>query len=308
MKKLLLFTIFFMGLLGIVYVYKDEISNFLYEQIILDSVEMSTPTPNEYYREKNYNYVQITDDFFAKDKQHLMNIYYTIVNTGMDTFTFMCDRSYTSCTDDVAEISHNQTLLSNINSFVHPFNGFSSLETQYDSLGKVTIKVNKSYTEQEIKLIKEKMDTIISTQVGNKTNPREIIKAIHDYIIKTTRYDSDRSDKKIVNYKSDIAYGPLFQGYGLCGGYTDAMALFLDYYNIPNFKVISENHIWNAVYVENKWYHLDLTWDDPVSSNGRDILEYTFFLISSKELEEIEKEQHIYDKNVFFELDNIKNT
>ena len=302
MKKLVGFSVFFIILLGIVYFYREQISNYLYETFILGDVEISTVKPNEYYRENNYKYVQITDDFIAKDKQHLLNIYYTIVDSGADTFTFMCDRDYVDCTSDVAELSHNQSVLSNINSFVHPFNSFSSVETQYDSLGKVVVKVNKAYTDKEIALIKDKMNEIITTQVGNKTDKREIIKTIHDYIINTTKYDSDRSDKKIVNYKSDIAYGPLFQGYGLCGGYTDAMALFLDYYEIPNFKVISENHIWNAVYIDGHWYHLDLTWDDPVSSNGRDVLEYTFFLITSKELNEVEKGQHTFDKNVFAEI------
>ena len=140
--------------------------------------------------------------------------------------------------------------------------------------------------------------------VKDSMSDKEKIKAIHDYIINNTKYDSDRSDLKIVKYKSNIAYGPLIEGYGLCGGYTDAMALFLDYFNIPNFKIISENHVWNAVKINNKWYHLDLTWDDPVATSGKDVLEYTFFLINTKKLESLEKEQHIYDKNVFKEIAN----
>ena len=96
----------------------------------------------------------------------------------------------------------------------------------------------------------------------------------------------------------------MIEGYGLCGGYTDAMALFLDYYNIPNFKVITENHVWNVVKINDKWYHLDLTWDDPVASSGKDVLEHTFFLITTKKLEGIEKQQHIYDKAVFKEVAN----
>ncbi len=80
------------------------------------------------------------------------------------------------------------------------------------------------------------------------------------------------------------------------------MAIFLDLYNIPNFKVISENHIWNAVYINNKWLHLDLTWDDPVSKDGRNILDYTFFLISTNQLEKLERNQHQFDKNVFSEI------
>ena len=80
------------------------------------------------------------------------------------------------------------------------------------------------------------------------------------------------------------------------------MAIFLDYYDIPNYKVISENHIWNAVYLNNKWYHLDLTWDDPVMKDGSNTLEYTFFLITTKELEEQATNQHIFNKSVFSEV------
>ena len=39
---------------------------------------------------------------------------------------------------------------------------------------------------------------------------------------------SDRSDKKVTKYHSDIAYGPLVEGYAICGGYADTMKLFLD--------------------------------------------------------------------------------
>ncbi len=302
MKKLISFSIFFVLLLGTIYIFRNDIGDFLYKQFILDNVKISTLSPNEYFRQNNYEYVQLTDDFIVKDKQQLLNIYYTIVDNGDVDFTFMCDRDYQECTKDVDELSNNQYVLSNINSFVHPFNSFSSIETQYDTLGKVVIHVNHTYDDEEIEKIEKKMQEIIQKQVGKETDKKEIIKIIHDYIINNTKYDSERSDSKIVKYKSEKAYGPLFEGYGLCGGYTDAMALFLDYYNIPNYKVISENHTWNVVYLDNKWYHLDLTWDDPVNKSGKDVLEYTFFLITTDELEKIEKEQHTFDREVFKEI------
>ena len=80
------------------------------------------------------------------------------------------------------------------------------------------------------------------------------------------------------------------------------MAIILDKFNIPNFKIISQNHIWNAVKIDGKWYHLDLTWDDPVTSDGSDVLEYNFFLITTKELENLEKTQHVFDQSVFKEM------
>ena len=301
-KSSLIFWIVFLSLVALIIIFKDNIGLFVYEKFIIGNIEISEFKPNEYYRPNNYSYVQITDDFIAKDEKHLLNIYYTIINSGIDSFTFRCDKDYVNCLDDVDTLSNSQSVLSNINSFVHPYNSFSSVETQYDTLGKVILKVNKAYTDEEISAINNEIKKVIDTKNASIIDTRDLIKTFHDYIINNTKYDSNRSDRKIVDYKSDIAYGPLIEGYGLCGGYTDAMALFLDYYKIPNFKIISENHIWNAVRVDGKWYHLDLTWDDPISKSGKDILEYTFFLIKTEKLLQLEKEQHIFDQNIFKEV------
>ena len=155
---------------------------------------------------------------------------------------------------------------------------------------------------EEEKAINDKVDEILKKQVNNSMSTEDKIKAIHDYIINTTKYDVSRNNDGKSPYHSYTAYGPLLEGYATCNGYTDAMALFLIKMNIPNFKVVSENHIWNAVYLDNKWYHLDLTWDDPVLTDGSDTLEYTFFLITTPELEELETNQHGFDKKVFSEL------
>ena len=120
------------------------------------------------------------------------------------------------------------------------------------------------------------------------------ILTIHDYIINNTKYDVTRNNEGNSIYKSYIAYGPLIEGYATCNGYTDAMALFLEKLNVPNFKVAmtpdensdTEGHVWNAVLIDNKWLHLDLTWDDPVSSDGTDYLQHKYFLITTNQLEE----------------------
>lgn len=301
-KSSIIFWAFFLTCIGCLIIFRDHVDTFIYNYIIIKDIEITEFTPNQYYKPSNYHYVQITKDFVAKDKEHLLNIYYTIINSGIDSFTFRCDRLYETCLNDVDNLSNNQSILSNLNSFVHPYNSFSSIETQYDTLGKVVIKVNKSYSEKDINEIDLVMKSIIDTKLKSTIDTRDLIKTIHDYIINTTKYDSNRSDRKIINYKSDIAYGPLIEGYGLCGGYTDAMALFLDYYKIPNYKVISENHVWNAVKLDGKWYHIDLTWDDPISKSGKDVLEHTFFLIKTDKLLELEKEQHKFDQDIFKEL------
>ncbi len=44
-----------------------------------------------------------------------------------------------------------------------------------------------------------------------------------------------------------------------------------------------EDHAWNIVKVNGKWYNIDLTWDDPVSSDGKAMLVYDCFLKSTKD-------------------------
>ena len=301
MKKFLTF-ISLLCLIGTIYYYKEELNTFYLTHFSTTNKDIVLTYKNNYYKDTNYNYVKLTENFKVMQKEDLIDVYYTIINSGIDSFTFYCSNTYETCIDDIVETANNQTILSNLNSFVHPFNSFSSIKTEYDSLGKVTLKIEKSYTDEQISQINNKVNEIITTQVKNETDKKEIIKIIHDYIINNSKYDVDKSDKNIDKYKSNIAYGPLLEGFGLCGGYTDAMAIFLNHYNIPNFKVVSENHIWNAVYLDNKWYHLDLTWDDPVVSTGENILEYNFFLISTKELEELQTNQHIFDKTIFSEV------
>lgn len=302
MKRLVVLGILLI-LLGITVSKKDELIK-VYNKLMLqfNTEEVTLGDKNKYYRDYDFDFVQNTSDFSPKSKQDILNIYYTVINAGKDNFTFYCPSEYEECLDEVNDLANDQTILSHINNFVHPFNGFKNIETQYDSLGKVTIKIQKSYTDNEIKEVEQKVQELKSSLILDNLTTTNNIKNVHDYIINHSKYDSDRSDNNIVNYRSDIAYGPLIQGYGLCGGYADSMELFLEEMGIKSYKVSSENHVWNAVYVDNKWSHLDLTWDDPVTSNGEDLLEHNFFLISNNQLKELETGQHTFDLNIYQEL------
>ncbi len=303
MKKYFILLILVLLFLA-TYLYREEIMLFYVNHFLVLNKTVTPPkATNEYVKDESFKYVSLTDNFTPHNKQDLLNIYYTIINSGQEKFSFYCpdDDSYPNCIDDVQLLANNQTVLSHINNFVHPFNGFRHIETEYDSLKKITVTIEKAYTEEKIKEINEIVDKVLADINENSTN-QEKIKAVHDYIINNSKYDSDRSDSRIVKYDSDTAFGNLVQGYGLCGGYTDSMAIFLERFGLTNYKVSSENHVWNAVLLDGKWYNLDLTWDDPISTTGNDILEYTFFLIDTNELQSIENTQHYFDTTVYQEL------
>ncbi len=288
--------------LGITFILREELVVIYTNHLIKVDKEVKLEGHNDYYRDYGFSFVENTDNFSPHSKEDLLDIYYTVINAGKTSFTFYCPEEYEDCLSEVKYLANDQTTLSNINNFVHPFNGFKHIETEYDNTGKITIHVHKTYKKEEEQVVIDEVERVTNALKNETLTPIEQIRVYHDYIINHSKYDSSRSDENIVKYRSDIAYGPLIEGRGLCGGYTDAMALFLEEMRIPNFKVASENHVWNAVLLDNKWYHLDLTWDDPVTTDGSDILEYNFFLIDTLKLKEIEKEQHIFSENVYQEL------
>ena len=290
--------------IGLFLMKKDDIFTIFNDYVLKENKVVTIGEKNEYYRDYDFTFVKNTNNFSPSNYQDILDIYYTVINAGKSNFTFYCPKEYTSCIDDIKTLANDQNTLSDINNYVHPYNGFSHIESEYDSLGRVTINIVKNYTKEDINLINKKIDELMPQLTSNYNSLETNIKNVHDYIINNARYDSARSDNNVLTYKSDTAYGPLFQGYAICGGYTDLMQLFLERLNVKNFRVSSDNHIWNVLYINNTWKHLDLTWDDPVASDGKDYLEYNYFLIDTNQLLTLEQTQHNFNLEHYTELKN----
>ena len=300
-------SIFLMSIIYCLFNYSNQIMqyvmiNIVYRGEVLDKIE------NVYFKQNDYGYVQLTDNYHPKNKQDILNLFYTALNKGYDELTFYCAVEYESCIEDVNDIAASETVLSYINNFVSTYNSYNKIYINVNNFGRINVSINKIYNDDEIKKINEKIDLVYNEIINDKMSDLDKIKAVHDYIINHTVYDEERANEIKNNiesneiHSSNTAFGPLFTGKAICGGYTDTMALFLDKMGLPNIKVSSKNHIWNAVYLNGKWLHLDLTWDDPVVINGPHTLTYNYYLLTSEELSNKADNQHSYDLNVFSEL------
>lgn len=301
MKKIATVGLFLI-IIGIGLYYKDTIVSFMNKYTVIFNKDPKLKDFNKYYRDYDFEFVQNTTNFRPNNRQELLNVYYTILNSGVDQFTFFCGDEYDNCINDVKELAQDQTILSDINNYVHPFNSFKNVETEYDDTGKVTFKVYKMYTKEQIVQINNHMKVLTRELIYSNDSQYNNILRAHDYIINHTEYDSDKAEGYGSNYSSDTAYGPLYEGYAICGGYTDLMQLFLEEMGIKNFRVSSDMHVWNAVYINDNWVNLDLTWDDPVISDGSEILDHKFFLIDTYTLHSIENTEHNFDYNSYPEL------
>ena len=69
--------------------------------------------------------------------------------------------------------------------------------------------------------------------------------------------------------------------------------------SLDNTRVSTNNHIWNVVNINNNWYHIDLTWDDPVTSSKKNIITYDYFLITTDELKNKNDNEHNFNIDVY---------
>lgn len=277
--------------------FKSDI-NFLLTSRSVERVYGKTPE-NSYFIEDNFNYVDNYENAEVHSRKEIIYSIYYLINSGVTSSKRYCAKDYTDCYHDMESISSDTDLLSILNNFVHPYNSFDSIIFNFDD-SIIEIEIKHTYTEEERKKIDQAVDKIIKDNIQDNMTTKEKIRAIHDYIINHTEYDTLKTENvNDTTYKSNTAYGVLIEGYGICSGYSDAMKLFLDRLNIINYKISNDQHIWNLVALDGEWLHLDLTWDDPVSN--KNITRDNYFLINTKTLELLDDDVHYFNSSIFSE-------
>ena len=85
-------------------------------------------------------------------------------------------------------------------------------------------------------------------------------------------------DTSLTNYSPDLLFST---GKGVCQAYMLAFSAVLNQLGIANTPATSTamKHTWNLVQVDGNWYHIDVTWNDPVGSMPLNV-HYNNFLLS----------------------------
>ena len=304
-------------ILSIVYINIDYLTN-KFTSLITLTDPVIHKEKNYYKKDYSLSYAKNIDTMVPYSKQDIIDILYTSINNRYSKITFYCPSVYKDCLKDVEDISNNPNELTHINNFVHPFNTYKNIKTTLSDAGEINYEITYLYNDLESNKIINEVNKLIKELKLRDIKEKEIqIKTIHDYIINNTKYDVSYKQGEDNKYNSVTAYGPLFEGYAICNGYTDLMAIFLNELDIKNIKVATTpdelknsntGHIWNVVYLDNEWKHVDLTWDDPVSNSGKDYLYHSYFLINSSALYTKDNEgenkydEHNFNKSIYFEI------
>lgn len=121
-----------------------------------------------------------------------------------------------------------------------------------------------------------KVDEWLGDIKEGNTNSRDIEKAAHDYLCKNVTYDTaaestmnETDDYSEEVYQTQSVYSTLTKGSTVCAGYSLAFELLLNAAGVPAVTTYSDGHAWNKVYIDdcNRWYAVDVTWDDDDASS-----------------------------------------
>ena len=141
---------------------------------------------------------------------------------------------------------------------------------------------NKADVVRAISQVEEVKNLIVSSIPQNSSNFEKIM-YVHDWLVDNLKYDETLSRDNRSN-----VYGALVERNVTCQGYAKAFKYIIDSLSVPcilvkgdatNSQGVTEKHVWNYVQINDGWYAVDVTWDDPIVIGTGEIspeIKYTY--------------------------------
>ncbi|MBU1099209.1 MAG: hypothetical protein KKA84_02310 [Bacteroidetes bacterium] len=149
------------------------------------------------------------------------------------------------------------------------------------------IKYYANYEQEQY--INQQTDLILKIIIKPGMNIHEKERAIHDYLVLNIAYDDSQQ------YGS--AYDALTNNKAVCHGYTLLAYKLLEKTGIKSLIIDSPEmkHTWNLVFIDGAWYHLDVTWDDPIPDVAGRVL-YNYYNLSDNEIMYRRSKKHYWER------------
>lgn len=142
---------------------------------------------------------------------------------------------------------------------------------------------------EKIEATLQRLDAATDEALGMITDEMTAVEKamlLHDYLISKVVYSDD------ISYANRLTIaGALLENCANCQGYSLTYQMLLEKAGIRAECVISRkmNHMWNLVKIGSKWYHTDLTWDDPLRESDLQeqygVVVHQNFLLSDRGIE-----------------------
>ncbi|MBG9454315.1 S-layer protein [Lysinibacillus sphaericus] len=174
-------------------------------------------------------------------------------------------------------------IYANISSFKWKYEGYTN---------NIVIRFEFTYhiSQQEEVFVEQTLANIIAPMHG--LSELQKIQAAHDFIVLSAEYSKETEGSPYSPYTL------LTEKKGVCQAYALVLYRMLEMQGfevqyVPG-KVGEQLHAWVLVKLDNAWYHIDVTWDDPLPDHKGEV-RYNYFLVSDRQL----AKDHSWDYSSF---------
>ncbi|MFJ8461054.1 transglutaminase domain-containing protein [Lysinibacillus xylanilyticus] len=158
----------------------------------------------------------------------------------------------------------------------------SSFKWKYDGYANnIVIKFQFTYhiSQAEEAFVEQTLANIIAPMHG--LSDLQKLQAAHDFIVLSAEYSKETEGSQYSPYTL------LTENKGVCQAYALVLYRMLEMLGfevqyVPG-KVGEQLHAWVLVKLDNEWYHIDVTWDDPLPDRKGEV-RYNYFLVSDRQL------------------------
>ena len=206
---------------------------------------------------------------------------YAVMLDGLEKGKTEIDISAFSLSND--ETKRLITIIRNDNPQLYRLNNNYLLKTS--STTKKVSSYNPSYST--FSFDDAKFDSAVNELLkaaNGKTTEYDKAVAIHDALVKHITYEESPNQFN--------AYGAIADKKAVCEGYAKAYQYLLRKLGIQSYIVTGtskeQNHGWNLVKLDGKYYHVDVTWDDPTVNPEQEAgkpIYHAYFAVSDSDIE-----------------------
>lgn len=146
-------------------------------------------------------------------------------------------------------------------------------------------------------LVYEKAKMVLRQIISDDMNDFQKVKAIHDWLVMNVVYDDEllkllpTGQTNLQNYNGFYLEGVFLDNKAVCEGISKAFTVMCNIEGIPCVTIegyqtqnpSGPGHAWNKVYVDGKWYIVDVTSDGTIISNTFEVLSYKYFLVKEED-------------------------
>lgn len=180
-------------------------------------------------------------------------------------------------------------------------------------IDKISVNFTGTYalTKEEWEATKKRLHEI-AKKIPSDSSDVQKVRLVNEYLSRYTNYDF----KTYKQYMQDSTAIKIFKpftpydvgngGVAVCEGYAKAANVILNELGVKTRIVTSniQNHAWNIVKIGDKWYNLDVTWNDDDGGNY-DISE-KYLLKSNDSLVSMSKSEHKIPDEKGYDLSDTK--